>query len=831
MEMENSRGQQSKIQENTTQRNIHSLTRKNTSFEDTSYENILHPSKITKSNIKSGKRIHVGSSSESGIIDIPSQNNNLPAAANSGTESLKRSNPYSMQYANIEERQVYRHTDNQYDETFNDMMSTSSLSGPGYQNFHQNHSFISGINQTQGLKVHTAGSLTNTSGLTGVINPNLNSASGDQRPSDLGTYDRKTDNMRAHTVGGYEDQFNENPSLNYGNNNSRLVSCSSHNNGQNYVASYYSRPSNGMHMTEGVDRDPSTGCNPMNNNIHNRMGDVGNFDQSMSSFSVENRDVLFNKNITDKNSIPAAALAMAASGNTMTSNSNVQSNGEKISLSNKNSQYLSDTNNAMEHEERNQTNNEDKGNGGSKFWLPKFITLPWNSSSATTNNASQEYSNIISNRSGNSSDETQNNYAKDSSITSDNTGSVPLSSSTSSFSKSDDSTQNNMELNSDSKGNSSDTLEENHMKASSDYVHIHSHTFDQIPVQKPLPEPHYNRPPPSSGARAIGGSNGDRDRISGHRPFEGYLQMIKDQEKNNEYIPDLYYMEVRRKIVGWMANIGEKLRIRFTTIHVAINYLDRIFTRKIPSQEKWRILAICCLQIATKYEEAEENVPSLQSFKTFDDVKFLTVPIVQKYEIEALESLEWSLTTIVPMHFIEYYLECGLLFYGDHVRDKFIPPNESLAPSCLMRFCLFFSHFCTIRDYTYRRYSPNYVAAVIVYTTRFILNIKPQTWRSELIELTKFDEAAIEPGFQYLYNQFKEDFPRSLAHIEESILPDPPNFTLIAANKREQAPRSTTSYTGNMSSSSRNMSMDLSDTASQSYRPNMTKQNMGANGK
>ena len=273
-------------------------------------------------------------------------------------------------------------------------------------------------------------------------------------------------------------------------------------------------------------------------------------------------------------------------------------------------------------------------------------------------------------------------------------------------------------------------------------------------------------------------------------------------------------MNVRRKIVGWMATVGEKLHMRFTTIHVAINYLDRIFTQKKPSEDKWQILAICCLQIATKYEEAEENVPALENLKKYTGAKFLTVANVQKFEIEALDSLEWSLTTIVPMHFIEYFLECGLLFYGDQVHDKLIPPDQPKAPSCLMKFCYFFSHFCTIRDYTYRRHSANYVAAVIVYTTRFILNIKPQTWRSELIELTKFDEEAIEPGFQYLYNQFKEDFPTSLALIEESYLPEPPDFQLIALNRGEQVRRNSNSFTNNASTTSRGMTMD--------YRSNST---------
>ena len=86
------------------------------------------------------------------------------------------------------------------------------------------------------------------------------------------------------------------------------------------------------------------------------------------------------------------------------------------------------------------------------------------------------------------------------------------------------------------------------------------------------------------------------------------------------------------------------------------------------------------------------------------------------------------------------------------------------------------------------------MAAVIIYTTRYILSIKPQTWRTELVELTTYDEATIQPCFKYLYYQFREEFPQYLAQIEESYLPPPPDFSLISTPKKDQQQQSLRFY-------------------------------------
>lgn len=55
--------------------------------------------------------------------------------------------------------------------------------------------------------------------------------------------------------------------------------------------------------------------------------------------------------------------------------------------------------------------------------------------------------------------------------------------------------------------------------------------------------------------------------------------MRRDEDKNRVFEPEAAYLEHRRKLVSWMAAVGDKLKMRRATLHVAICFLDRLFQR------------------------------------------------------------------------------------------------------------------------------------------------------------------------------------------------------------------------------------------------------------
>lgn len=101
-------------------------------------------------------------------------------------------------------------------------------------------------------------------------------------------------------------------------------------------------------------------------------------------------------------------------------------------------------------------------------------------------------------------------------------------------------------------------------------------------------------------------------------------------------------MQYRRVLVDWMSEVGEEMRIRKTTIHTAIAYLERVLTvgrsfshdnglclwsmvltlcvsqvGKMPAKDRFQLLALSCIMIAAKYLGPEDDVPTVAEFYEF----------------------------------------------------------------------------------------------------------------------------------------------------------------------------------------------------------------------
>lgn len=238
--------------------------------------------------------------------------------------------------------------------------------------------------------------------------------------------------------------------------------------------------------------------------------------------------------------------------------------------------------------------------------------------------------------------------------------------------------------------------------------------------------------------------------------------------------------------MGWLASIGDKLKMRRATVHVAIAYLDRLFQRHVPPKEKWQMLAISCLQVAAKYEEAEENVPAVSQLSRASGIG-LTIQTVQRWEVAVLEGLGWQLTCIVPLHFIEFYLTRGVLFYQDTVAGgrhrlgpSLLPPalppgllltkkdilqqqhqqqEQQIAPAQLRKHAHFFASYAIVQEFAaLAPYPPSFVAALLLYLARLALGVSP-AWRPELASLTGVEDGALAGLASQLLRSFRLDYP------------------------------------------------------------------------
>lgn len=95
------------------------------------------------------------------------------------------------------------------------------------------------------------------------------------------------------------------------------------------------------------------------------------------------------------------------------------------------------------------------------------------------------------------------------------------------------------------------------------------------------------------------------------------------------------------------------------------------------------------------------------------------------------------------------------------------------APQQMRKYTHFFSQYIMIQEYGLSKYAPSFLAAVVIYCSRYTINANP-VWRPELAELTEYDEGAIYTVAHQLLRQYKDEYPHASGLSNFGTIPDPP---------------------------------------------------------
>lgn len=245
------------------------------------------------------------------------------------------------------------------------------------------------------------------------------------------------------------------------------------------------------------------------------------------------------------------------------------------------------------------------------------------------------------------------------------------------------------------------------------------------------------------------------DATWGVESADVHQQMRERENIHRTYNPEARWLKYRRVLVDWMCEAGDEFNLHISTMHVAVMYLDRILHSVVVARNRLQLVAIACILIAAKYEEIEEDVPTLTDMNKHAQGVFSPRDI-QQMEFEVLKKMNWCLGTFTPLHFADYYMSKGVLFEADTMQRRSL---SGKVVRYVHRYIEFFAELC-LQDYQFQRFSPSMMAAAIIMASRKALYIAP-LWRPELTKLTQYSLVEIEPCFKAVWNSYAVNFPNA----------------------------------------------------------------------
>ncbi len=233
----------------------------------------------------------------------------------------------------------------------------------------------------------------------------------------------------------------------------------------------------------------------------------------------------------------------------------------------------------------------------------------------------------------------------------------------------------------------------------------------------------------------------------------------------------------RRYAVDWINTLGADLNLQPITIQSALSIFDEVMGSCGFTTRDWKHLAVYSLNVATKYEEAELNMPMVSEIAQVAEI-VLTTRSVTQGELRLAEALGWNLSRVTPMHFLDYYMHGDVIFDGDLCRGLCVTKGKVFQ--YVEKYVKFFVNLSQ-QDHSFLKYLPSVLAAAVIMATRQVLCITP-FWRTELVFLTSYAEEDIIACKEELWGCYVCMFPDHCALRVSEITTDAAVATATVAD-------------------------------------------------
>jgi hypothetical protein len=183
------------------------------------------------------------------------------------------------------------------------------------------------------------------------------------------------------------------------------------------------------------------------------------------------------------------------------------------------------------------------------------------------------------------------------------------------------------------------------------------------------------------------------------------FEYFKDLEATS--MPNPVYMEhqehldwqERNVLVDWLIEVHEKFNLLPETLYLAINIVDRFLSTKVVQLEKFQLVGITAMFIASKYEEVMSPHVSNFSYVARNDYTDAEILSAERY---ILAALNYDLSYPNPMNFLRRISKAD---------------NYDIQTRTLGKYLMEIS----VVDHRFLEHLPSHVAAAAMYMARLIL--------------------------------------------------------------------------------------------------------------
>ncbi|BFZ63163.1 hypothetical protein YB2330_004283 [Saitoella coloradoensis] len=204
--------------------------------------------------------------------------------------------------------------------------------------------------------------------------------------------------------------------------------------------------------------------------------------------------------------------------------------------------------------------------------------------------------------------------------------------------------------------------------------------------------------------------------------------------------PDLqWYM--RPHLIDFLIEIHHQLRLSPSTLHLAINLIDRYTSRRVVYRKHYQLVGVAALWIAAKYEDSKEKVPTVRELRAmccgaYEEDMFLQM------EVHVLNTCEWSIGHPTADSFLQLLLS-----------DKtVVQRDDSVKTVHLARYLNEIALFT--REFL--KFQPSVIANAALLLSRHILGQRrqPATPQGPLRDCIALFADSLDHGFPCLLQKY-----------------------------------------------------------------------------